>query len=86
MVLEFQYKDTKKHVDLLKAYDVHVIRVCAWCECGRLLSVTGVSVAFLTYFGFVGVYSVAWAYLQQQGFGKEMRHLWVLYGIITSTP
>ena len=63
MVLEFQYKDTKKHVDLLKAYDVHVIRLCRWCEYVRLLSVSGVSVAFLTYFGCVGVYSVAWTQL-----------------------
>ena len=70
----------------LKAYVFHTIQGRFCYKCVRLLSVTGVSVAFLTYFGFVGVYSVAWAYLQQQGFGKEMRHLWVLYGIITSTP
>ena len=47
----------------LKEYDVHVIRMCGWCECVRLLSVTGMSVAFLTYFGCVGVYIVAWTQL-----------------------
>ena len=70
----------------LNAAVFHVIRVCAWCECGRLLSVTGVSVAFLTYFGFVGVCSAAWTHMQQQVFGAEIRHLWVLYGIIAATP
>ena len=68
------------------AYAVHLIQVCFCYECVRLLSVTGVSVAFLTYFGSMGVFSAAWTHIQQQVFGAEIQHLWALCGTITSTP
>ena len=47
----------------LKAYVFHMIQGRFCYKCVRLLSVSGVSVAFLTYFGCVGVCNAAWAQL-----------------------
>ena len=70
----------------LFAYVFHVIQGRFCYKCVRLLSVRGMSVAFLIYLDCGGVCNAAWAHIQQQVFGAEIRHLWVLYGIIAATP